>query len=250
MFAGLMTLVTIANITPTPSAPMRYKIDVKSSQEMTMAGAKQSMDVTSSAWVTVTMVDSASGQAARVMIDSMTLVPTGMMAQGLPPEAASEAKGATIDLYLMGGKVQGKPKMSVQNPAIMLIFEGVNLLFAGNRAKLAVGDNWADTTRIDNTNDGGSQTGLVVTMWKVLSMDGDAYVLEGDATATMNAEQGGGAVNIATKTTGKQTVTTTGKGLVRKANVEAKVDATIIVSQMPDPIPMLGTTTLTITALP
>ena len=252
MLAGLLVLATIAGVS-SPTAPMRYKIDFKSSQEVDLSAAgagKQMSELTASAWITVTMSDTAGGQLAHVVVDSLTATPTGMMAQQITDEAIAAAKGALFHLYIVNGKVQGTPKPSVESAALAVVAQSVTLLFPGAKTGLKVGETWTDTTRNDATTDAGTQTGSTVLLWKVLSMEGDAYVLEGAATGTMTAQQGGGELNISTKSTGTQKVTTTAKGPSKSGNTVMKVDATVVTSQLPDPIPVTGSTTVTVTAIP
>ena len=254
MLAGLLVLATMAGVSPNVSAPMRFKIDVKTVQEIdltAMGQGKMPSDVTSSAWITVTMSDTSGGQLAHVVIDSMTLTPTGMAAQQLPPDAAAGAKGAVFHLYIVDGKIKGPMKPSIEgNMAVGMVQQGIALLFPGARAGMKAGDTWTDTTKVDTSTDASTQTGSTVTLWKVVSLDGDAYNLEGALTGTMNAEQGGGQVSISSKQAGTTTVTTSVKGPASKALVSTRMDATIVAAQVPDPISMVGTTIVSITALP
>ena len=64
------------------------------------------------------------------------------------------------------------------------------------------------------------------------------------------AQQAAGELNISTKSAGTQKVTTTAKGPAKSGSTAMKVDATVITSQVPDPIPVTGSTQVTVTALP
>lgn len=254
MLAGLLVLATMAGVSPNASAPMRFKIDVKTVQEIdltAMGQGKMPSDVSASAWITVTMSDTTGGQLALVVIDSMTLTPTGMAAQNLPPDAAAGAKGAQFHLYIVDGKIKGPMKPSIEgNMAVGMVQQGISMLFPGAKSGLKAGDTWTDTNKVDTSTEGSTQNGSIVTLWKVASLEGDAYNLEGVVSGTMNAEQGGGQVNISSKQTGTTTVTTSVKGPASKALVSSKMDATIITPQVPDPISMIGTTMVSIIALP
>lgn len=252
MLAGLMMLASITAVTP-QQAPMRYKIDLKTSQEVdlsAMGGPKQASDLTASAWVTVTMSDTAGGKLAHIVVDSLVATPTGMMAQQMSEEAITEAKGAFFHVYVVNGKVSGSPKPSIENPALGMVQQSLSLLFPGHKMGAKIGDTWSDTTKSDATTEAGTQTGTTVTEWKVLSMDGDGYVMEGESKGTMTATQGGGELNIATKMTGSQKVTTSATGPSKMGETNMKIDATVITSQVPDPIPVTGITMVMITVLP
>lgn len=252
MLAGMMMLASITAVTP-PQAPVRYKIDLKTSQEVdlsAMGGPKQVSDMTASAWVTVTMSDTAGGKLAHLVIDSLVATPTGMMAQQMTDEAIAEAKGAFFHLYVVNGKVSGTPKPSIESPVLGMVQQSLSLLFPGHKMGAKVGDTWSDTTKSDTSNEGGSQTGTTVTEWKVLSLAGDGYVMEGESKGSMTATQGGGELNIATKMTGTQKVTTSASGPSSVGENTMKIDATVITSQVPDPIPVTGSTMVMITLLP
>lgn len=252
MLAGLMMLASIAAVTP-QQGPMRYKIDLKTTQEVdlsAMGGPKQESDLTASAWVTVTMSDTAGGKVAHIVVDSLVATPTGMMAQQMSEAAITEAKGAFFHLYVVNGKVSGTPKPSIENAALGMVQQSLSLLFPGHKMGAKIGDSWSDTTKTDASTDAGTQTGTTVTEWKVLSMEGDGYVMQGESTGSMTATQGGGELNIATKMTGTQKVTTSASGPSKLGENTMKIDATVITSQVPDPIPVSGSTMVTITALP
>lgn len=252
MLAGLMMLASITAVTP-QQAPTRYKIDLKTSQEVdlsAMGGPKQVSDLTGSAWVTVTMSDTSGGKLAHVVVDSLVATPTGMMAQQMPDEAIAGAKGAFFHVYVVNGKVSGTPKPSIENAALGMVQQSLSLLFPGHKMGAKVGDTWSDTTKTDATTEAGTQAGSTVTEWKVLSMAGDGYVMEGESKGSMTATQGGGELNISTKMTGTQKVTTSATGPSTMGETNMKIDATVITSQVPDPIPVTGSTMVTITALP
>ncbi len=108
--------------------------------------------------------------------------------------------------------MSGTPKPSIENAALGMVQQSLSLLFPGHKMNAKVGDTWSDTTKNDATTEAGSQTGTTVTEWKVLSMTDDGYVMEGASKGTMTATQGGGELNIATKMTGTQKVTTSAMG--------------------------------------
>ncbi len=251
MLAGLMAVIVIANVIP-ETAPTRYKIDIRSSQEVDMAavgGGKQQSDLTGAAWITVTMSDTAGGQLAHIVVDSIVATPGGTIADQMTAEAIAAARGAVFHLYVVKGKVQVAPKALAQLPAQWILGQALPLLFPGAKADLKVGETWADTTSNDATTEAGSQTGATVIVWKVLSRDGDAYVMEGGASGAIAAQFNGGDTNMSTKVTGTQKVITSMTGPARSGSLESKVNATVVNSQAPDPIVVTAVTSITLTAI-
>lgn len=252
MLAGLLALATSIGIVTTPVAPLRYKIEVSTSQEVdlsAMGQAKMTGDVAAVMFISVTMSDSGAGQLAHIVLDSMTITPSGMMEQQFDPSLAGTAKGAFYHVYVMGGKVQGTPKPSVaENPALALMGQAVQMLFPGSiKPGLKSGDTFADTTTTSNSSEAGTNTASSVTSWALKGMDGDAMMFEGSSTGKMSVDGGPNAVTGTNK--GTRTMTSTAKGPVKSAALTSTVDISVVPAGMSDAIPVKGTSKVTITQL-
>jgi hypothetical protein len=102
-----LSLGTLTAWTSAPPATHRYKLDVKTTQVVNLAAlgqGEQRIEITASGFVTVSSVDSAGGQAVKVVLDSLN------MAEGspIPPEAAKSAAGATWVPPFTAGTPAGK----------------------------------------------------------------------------------------------------------------------------------------------
>ncbi|MES2123462.1 MAG: hypothetical protein V4503_02120 [Gemmatimonadota bacterium] len=253
MFAGLLALATAVTAITTPVGPLRYKIEMKSSQEVdlsAMGAGKQVGEISAVAFLSVTMSDSAAGQLAHIVVDSMTLEPTGSMAAAYDPTTAAGAKGGFYHVYVVGGKVQGTPTPSVSgNPALSILAQAVTVMFPGTtRAGLKSGDSYTDTTTSTATTDAGTNNSTAVTVWTMKGMEGDAMMLEGESNGKMTIDGGQTAVSGTNKGTRK--MTSTAKGPVKNAVINTTVDLAAVPSGMSDVIPVKGTSSLTVTLLP
>lgn len=248
MLAGLLALMTA--ITPGP-APLHYKVELKTGQEAdlsAMGGPKQQGDVTVVAFLSVTMSDSGAGQIAHVVVDSMTLTPTGMLTQAYDASLAGTAKGGFFHVYVVNGKAQGTPKPSIaDNAAISVLGQAVTMLFPGTKAGAKAGDTFADTATSSVDNPQGTQHTTTVTTWTVKGTEGDALVFEGTSDGKLTMDGGQMAATGTNK--GKRSMTSTVKGPVKKASLEGTMDLAVVPAGMSDPIPVKGTSSVTITQI-
>lgn len=248
MLAGLLALTTAITSGP---APLHYKVELKTSQEAdlsAMGGPKQQGDVAVVAFLSVTMSDSAGGQTAHVVVDSMTLTPSGMMAQAYDASLAASAKGGFFHVYVVNGKAQGAPKPSTaDNAALAVIGQAVSMLFPGTKAGVKAGDTFADTATTSTDGAQGTQHSTTVTTWTVKAMEGDAYVMEGTTDGKMSVDGGQMAATGTNK--GKRTMTSTAKGPVKKATLEGTQDIAVVPAGMSDAIPVKGASSVTITQI-
>lgn len=252
MLAGLLALATSIGVVTTPIVPLRYKIEIKTSQEVdlsAMGQAKMTGDIAAVAFLSVTMSDSSAGQLAHIVVDSMTLAPSGMMAQGYDPALVAGTKGGFYHVYVVGGKVQGTPKPSaIDNQVLTLLAQAVMMMFPGNtKAGLKAGDTYTDTATTSNTTAQGTNNSSSVTTWTVTGMDGEATVFTGDTAGRMTMDGGQNAMTGTNK--GMRTMASTPKGPVKSATFTGTVDIAVVPAGMSDVIPVKGVTTVTITQL-
>lgn len=252
MLAGLLALATSIGVVTTPIAPLRYKIEMKTSQEVdlsAMGQAKMSGDVALVAFVSVTMSDSGTGQLAHVLVDSMSLTPGGTMAQAFDASMATGAKGGFFHLYVVNGKVQGTPKPSVEgNIALSTLGQAVAILFPGNtKAGLKAGDTYTDTTSASTTSEQGTNNTSTVTSWTVKGAQSSAMAFEGTTLGKMSVDGGPNAVSGTTK--GVRAMTSTAKGPVQGATFTNSADLAVVPAGMSDAIPVKVESSVVITLL-
>lgn len=254
--SGFLALAIAAGwpVGPDTPVPQRYKVDVVINQSVDLTPMGQGMmdsDINGTLWLAVTMSDTTGGKLAHVAIDSMTVTATGMMGAQLPQPMVEAAKGQFFHLYLVDGKPEGTPTLSVEGnlPMMLLGAPAVQALFLGVPAGKKVGDTWADTT---NTNAAGAAaagiSGQSVVTWTVTGMEGNALVITGSSTGNVAGDQNG--QQISGTVTGTTEATTPVGGPSVRAKVSTTQDMEVLVPQAPDVIRIKGTSTATVTSLP
>lgn len=253
MLAGLLALATTFGALTSPVGPLRYKIEMKSSQEVdlsAMGAGKQSGDLSITAFVSMTMSDSGAGQLAHVVVDSMAVTPTGMMAQQMDPSLGASAKGGFFHLYVINGKVEGTPKPSdAANLALSTLGQAVTALFPGTtKPGLKAGESFVDTANVSAIDAQGTRSNVTITNWSLKSMQGDAMMLDGVTSGKMTIDGGANAISGTVK--GTRSMTSTRKGPVTLANITNNSELAVVPAGMSDAIPVTGISTVTITLLP
>jgi hypothetical protein len=123
----------------------KYRIDQSLTQEIdaSAAGAgKQNLSFTTSAFITVTLADSAGGRVMRVVVDSMR----GDSATPIPAAVLDSARGAVFRGFVeRSGKMSGLTPPS-DNSAAGQVQGLLSEFFPWIKTGVKVGDSWADTT--------------------------------------------------------------------------------------------------------
>lgn len=240
----------------TPAAPLRYRLEAKTSseQDLTSVGkGKVAGSLATTAVVTITFADSAEGQTVRVTVDSMKLEPTGAMTQSLPLNAAGavgdSTRGAFVRAYVVHGSMRGGAQASTPSPALATIMQAMPVLFPGLRTGIKIGDSWADTTFINNDVASGHQSGRVVATWKVTGADRGGLILEGTATNTVTTKaQNGQTLHVSG--TSQEHLVMAAHGPTRSASIESSNDISMTSPQNATPIPARSVGSLRVIPLP
>lgn len=153
---GAMAAATLA-LPAFRAAPVtvKYRVDQSLTQEVdaTSAGqGKQTLQFTTSTFVTVTLNDSAGGRTMRVVIDSLK----GDSTAPIPPAVMDSARGGEFRAFV---NKAGKPSPLTPTGTSAAAAQVQGLLadfYPWVRAGLQVGDAWTDTTV--NTTGAGSDT--------------------------------------------------------------------------------------------
>ncbi len=241
---------------PAPATPpQHYHLVVKTSgeQDLTSQGhGKVSGTLDADARITVSSTDSADGMIVKVTLDSVTLTPTGTVAEQLQqhPTAAHDAAGSSVSVYVSHGKVSGPMVLSDStNPVISVVTQAIGVLYPGVRRGVKVGDHWADTTHLANQGGPGARTGEVIATWKVSSAEGDALVLDGTSESHTRADDGNGQV-ITMNGTSQEHMVVPPTGPVRRASIQTSNDLSLTAPQLSNPIPGKTSGSLELTPAP
>jgi hypothetical protein len=176
---GAMAAVTLAlpAFRPAPPITAKYRVDQSLTQEVDASAegqGKQSLRFTTSAFVTVTLTDSAGGRTMRVVLDSVR----GDTATPIPAAVLDSARGGEFRAFVTRA---GKPSPLTPTGSSTAAAQVQGLLadfFPWVRAGLKVGDAWVDTTV--NTTGAGSDT---VTVRRITNYKAAATETRGGARA-------------------------------------------------------------------
>jgi hypothetical protein len=155
----------------------KYRVDQSLTQEVdaTSAGqGKQTLQFTTSTFVTVTLDDSAGGRTMRVVIDSLK----GDSTAPIPPAVMDSARGGEFRAFV---DKAGKPSPLTPtgtSPAAAQVQGLLADFYPWVRPSLKVGDAWTDTTV--NTTGAGSDT---VTVRRITSYKAAATESRGNVRA-------------------------------------------------------------------
>jgi hypothetical protein len=154
--ASSALVLAFAPVVPRATVMTKYRVDVKTETTIDLSVVGQPVQVQSanlSAWIAITLSDSAGGRVVHSIIDSVTYSGTA------PIEAASvdSARGAMVHGFI---GPDGKVKNLTSRPPSLLVgqVQGmVNGFFPRMKLSAKAGDTWMDTTRVTNSG-GGNNT--------------------------------------------------------------------------------------------
>lgn len=230
----MLSLVLLASMLATqgPTGPtVKYKFESKQSTAMdlsSMGQGSQTIEMSSTSYVAVTLSDSAGGRIARLVFDSAT-VDAGPLAGMLPDSLLKMKPGTITRLFLDHGKVtplDGVEHLGMAGAQLIPLFQ---MLFPRIPPGTKVGSSWADTTKADTTmtlpdsvaaGAGMSVGSKTITAWTVSSMDGDAFVMDAVTSGSTTMNMMGNDVQGTTN--GKQRVTIGKDGIARAGTMSSK----------------------------
>jgi hypothetical protein len=252
MLAGLFALVSLAGAVSGPSAPQRYRIEVRAKQEVdlsAMGQGTQTQEFGAVGFLTVTMSDTTGGQLAHIVVDSVA-VPSGIeLPAGFTTDSAA---GIFFHAYIVNGKVQGSLKPSAPQQMVGLLAGGIENLFPGMRATAKLGDTWADTVKSESNAEGNSQKSVTMLDWKVTGGTAGMFTYEATTVGTLMREGPGpaGKQTINAKITGTRKVSGPAAGPMHEGTIKAMQDLLLSMEGQPDTIPITATTEVKFVKLP
>lgn len=242
--------VFVSSTSPTAVAPRRYKVEVKTLvvQDLTVVGqGEQKQEFSNSSFVSITLRDSAGGQVATIVLDS--IVP----GEGSPvtPDGAKTLAGTTWDGFIPAGGRLKDLKARGENPMAQVAESGVQQLFPPVKAGAKDGEAWTDTTET-NTNGVGVRT---VTNFQASNamLDGTRVLqLAGTSSSSVSGEQTTpqGSMNIEGTVAGTANYLIGSDGALRRGTFRSVQTLSISVAQLPEPIPVTITLEGTSNLLP
>ncbi|NOT08526.1 MAG: hypothetical protein HOP28_10015 [Gemmatimonadales bacterium] len=134
------------------SVTTKYRIDVKADQTVDLSafgGGSQATTSGVTAWVAVTLTDSAGGKAVRGILDSVNFTSS---APSITQATADSAKGGTIHAFLDSTRrIQNPVARPADNVLLDQALGVVSSMFPRVKSGAKLGDKWSDTTDVANT---------------------------------------------------------------------------------------------------
>ena len=255
MLAGILAVATLmggANAAEAPDRnPQRFRVEFAVSNTVDLTAAGQGVmtsDINGTAVVTLTMSDTTGGRIAHLVVDSLTVSADGQAAMMFNQAAADALIGEWVHGYVVDGKIEGAPSQSQEGNQILgLVGATLSGLFPGVGAKTATAPSWSDTTSVQSESDGTSRNVQTVVDWSVTGRDGDAYVLSGAAngTVTMDSPE----QQISGTVISNFSLTSTIGGPASVSTTTSMQDLSLLVSALPDPLPVQVQQKFTVTEI-
>ena len=246
MLMFLLALHTIGGPAPKPPAA-HYRIVTKTTSEVdlsAMGQPSQSVVMVTSAFVSITVSDSAAGRIAHIMVDS-TSFDAGPLTSQMPPEMTANAKGTIFHVFVVNGHAMSQLTPVPASLQAAQAVNGLELLLAGFRTSKA-GDRWVDTMTTDTTLSEGAAKGSRISTWTAKAGDGGSVQFDATWSGTTTVKAPTGQIEM--KMSGTSSVLTAGGQLARSVSSTGIGSASMAVGGMS--IPMKVTTEVTGTTLP
>lgn len=261
LFSSIAVAALAFGSAMTPGAPAaavttKYKLEIKAETTIDLSAFGQGVQTQTAnltAWLIVTLSDSAGGKGVHVLVDSITYDGTAPLA----PESIDSAKRAIVRGFVdASGRVKNL-SATPDNSLIVGQVQGmINSFFPKIKAAAKVGERWTDTTEIKNAA-GGNNTNVTLVI--------NYTAVAGETVAGMPALK----VSAATKSTisgtlenpmaGTMEVEGTGNGTSTLfigtdgrflgGSSSSNIDQMLKVSMAPTPIPVKTVQTVVVTVL-
>lgn len=246
MLPMLLTLLASLPTTTAPADSFRYRIVAESIQEIdasAMGQPSQTVEITTTALVTVRLTDSAGGQVAHITVDSAGVDAGEMMAM-LDAEMLKVPVGAFFHFFVRDGKVIGNQMPSASTLPVLNLVGPIGMLFSNPRPDAKIGDLWSDTVTVDTTMALGTSKTTTVSKWRLTGEENGGRVLDATSTGTLSIDSQMGGMSGTT--TGTQHLVTRARGPVLRLTSD-------IISQMAmtsAQATIKGTTKITVEPIP
>ncbi len=236
-----------------PQAPRKYRVDMKTAQVVNLSAmgqGEQRAEFTSTAFVTVTLADTAGGQSIHLVLDSMLTDSTSP----IPQEAVKAAAGSEWH-GLVGKSGRITEFKAVGTRGVGEQFAGIFRQFlppvpAGRKA----GDQWSDTTEVTDDLGSGSLATRTVTNFQASaeSFKGvRAMKVAAASSSSFNGTQNIQGQDAAIEGTGIATAAwfIAPDGAYLGGSLASKQELTLAGAFAPEPIPINVTIETTTTLL-
>lgn len=244
-----------------PSAPAavvttKYKLEIKAETTIDLSAFAQGVQTQTAnltAWLNVTLSDSAGGKGVHVLVDSVTFDGTAPLA----PESLDSARRAIVRGFV---DASGRVKNLSATPGNSLIVGQVqgmiNSFFPKIKSAAKAGESWTDTTEITNAAGGNNTNVTLVTSYTAGAGETVAGLPALKVNATTKSTISGTLENPMTGTmevdgtgTGTGTLFIGTDGRFLGGSSTSNIDQKLKVSMAPTPIPVKTVQTVVVTVI-
>jgi len=239
------------------SVTTKYRLEIKAETTIDLAAFGQGMQTQTAnltAWLIVTLSDSAGGKGVFVLVDSVTYAGTALVA----PESVDSAKRAIVRGFVdPSGRVRNLSAVPDNSLIVGQVQGMINSFFPRIKAAAKAGERWTDTTEIKNAAGGNNTNVTLVTDYtagaretvagvsalKVSSATKSTIIgtLENPMAGTMDVEGTG---------SGTGTLFIGSDGRFLGGSSSSNIDQRLKVSMAPTPIPVKTAQTVVVTVVP
>lgn len=222
----------------TPVVARRYKIEIKTvvTQDLTVMGqGQQTQEYQNTAFVSVDTRDSADGQVATIVLDSVV---TGS-GSPIPTDAAKGLAGTTWHGFVQANGRLSALEVQSESPYAQVVEAGIQQVFPPIKPGTREGLGWTDTTDAE-------RAGMVVRTVTNFQTTADSYEgarvlkLAGSSSGSISGEQTTpqGSMAVNGTSTGTSQFYIGGNGVLLGGQFTSQQNLAISVAQLPKPIPL------------
>ncbi len=255
---GSLALVPflLPNTTPAASTT-RYRFDLKveTTVDLSVVGAPtQITNLGLSAWVVMTLSDSAGGKVVHVIVDSLK---TETNIPQITSATIDSAKGGMVHGFVdPTGHIKKVTATPSGNPLLASVQGVVNALFPRVKAGTKPGDHWVDTTEVNNASEGNNTTVKLILNYStegnetVAGVPGIKVSASSTSTVTGTMENAmAGTMEVEGNGTGTGMFYVGADARFLGGVLSSTIDQRLKVAMAPAPIPVKTTQSLTVTLI-
>lgn len=244
----------------TPAAPQavtaKFRIESKNHTivDLSMFGQpNQEGDANITAWIRMTLSDSAGGRTIHVVVDSAKVEGVSPLTQA----SADSAKGGMIHGFLEAGR----PKNLIATPTENLVLAEIQNIANGMFPKLkpgaASGDTWSDSSEVTNKAGGANTKSVFQQQYTAGEKETVAGMPAIKVSATSRTTVSGtlenaqmGTMEVTGQGTGTATISAGADGRFLGGTLSSTINQQVKAAAAPAPIPVKSVRSVTVTLLP
>jgi hypothetical protein len=259
--SALLASLSLAPISlppmPRAASTTKYHFDLKTETtvDLSVVGAPtQITNLGLSAWVAMTLTDSAGGRVVHVVVDSLkvdTTIPQ------ITSATTDSAKGGVVHGFVdPSGHIKNVTATPAGNLILVAVQGVVNALFPRVKAGTKAGDHWVDTTEVSNAGEGNNTKVKLILNYSADGSENVAGIPATKVSATSTSTVTGtmenpmaGTMEVEGNGTGTGTFYIGADARFLGGMLSSTIDQRLKVAMAPSPIPVKTVQSLTVTLI-